>query len=120
MTKELNWLSATKLEKGFAKKKFSPVEVAKAALAQISRHDGTLNAMSLIDEKTTLAMAEASAKRWRKGKPLSPLDGVPVLVKDLLLVKGWPTLRGSKTIDRNQPWDTEAPSVARLREAKAI
>jgi len=94
--------------------------VAKAALAQISRHDGTLNAMSLIDEKTTLDMAEASAKRWRKGKPLSPLDGVPVLVKDLLLVKGWPTLRGSKTVDRNQPWEHEAPSVARLREAGAV
>jgi aspartyl-tRNA(Asn)/glutamyl-tRNA(Gln) amidotransferase subunit A len=120
MTKELNWLSAVKLEKGFAKKKFSPVDVAQAALAQMSRHDGTLNAMSLIDEKTTLAMAEASAKRWKKGKPLSPLDGVPVLVKDLLLVKGWPTLRGSKTIDRNQPWEHEAPSVARLREAGAV
>lgn len=120
MTKELHWLSAIKLEKGFAKKKFSPVEVAKASLAQMSRHDGALNAMSLIDEKTTLAMAEASAKRWRKGEPKSALDGVPVLVKDLLLVKDWPTLRGSKTVDRNQPWEHDAPSVARLREAGAV
>lgn len=120
MTKELHWLSATKLEKGFAKRKFSPVEVAKASLAQMSRHDGALNAMSLIDEKTTLAMAKASAKRWKKGEPKSALDGVPVLVKDLLLVKGWPTLRGSQTVERNQPWEHDAPSVARLREAGAV
>jgi aspartyl-tRNA(Asn)/glutamyl-tRNA(Gln) amidotransferase subunit A len=45
---------------------------------------------------------------------------VPVLIKDLLLTKGWPTLRGSKTVDPNQPWDQDAPSVARLREAGCV
>ncbi len=120
MGKRLNWLSATKLNKGYRSKDFSPLEVARACLAQVGRHDPALNAMSLIDEPTTLAMAEASAKRWKKGEPLSPLDGVPVLIKDLVLVKGWPTLRGSKTVDRNQPWDNDAPCVARLREAGAV
>jgi aspartyl-tRNA(Asn)/glutamyl-tRNA(Gln) amidotransferase subunit A len=120
MSKNLNWLSATKLNKGYHKKDFSPSEVAKACLAQVERHEPALNAMSLIDEPTTLAMAEASAKRWKKGEPLSPLDGVPVLIKDLVLVKGWPTLRGSRTVDRNQSWDNDAPCVARLREAGAV
>ncbi len=120
MTKPLNWKSVATLEKGFGKKKFSPVDVAKACLAQIYKHDGALNAMCLLDEKATLDMAEASAKRWKKGEPLSPLDGVPVVIKDLLLVKGWPTLRGSKTISRDGPWDADAPSVARLRESGAV
>jgi aspartyl-tRNA(Asn)/glutamyl-tRNA(Gln) amidotransferase subunit A len=120
MAKQLHFLTTDKLEKGFAKKKFSAVDVAKACLAQIYAHDGALNAMALVDEKTTLAMAEASAARWKAKKPLSPLDGVPVLIKDLLLTKGWPTLRGSKTVTREQVWDVDAPAVARLREAGCV
>jgi aspartyl-tRNA(Asn)/glutamyl-tRNA(Gln) amidotransferase subunit A len=120
MTDDLNWLTAVQLGKGYRKQRFSPVDVAKACLAQIGRHDGKLNAMCLVDEKQALDQAKASEKRWRKGRALGPLDGVPVLVKDLLLVKGWPTLRGSKTIERNQDWNQDAPSVARLREAGAV
>ena len=45
---------------------------------------------------------------------------MPVTVKDLLLTKGWPTLRGSKTVDPAGPWDDDAPAVARLREAGAV
>ena len=120
MSKPLHWKTATQLEKSFRKRKYSPVDVAEACLAQVYKHDGALNAMCHLDEKTTLAMAEASAKRWKAGKPLSPLDGVPVLIKDLLLTKGWPTSRGSKTVTKDGPWDVDAPSVARLREAGAV
>jgi len=117
---ELNWLSATKLSKGYAKQKFSPVDVTRQCLAQIAKCEHALNAMTRVDEKEALLQAAASETRWHKGKPLGPLDGVPTLIKELLLVKGWPTLRGSKTIDPNQPWDQDAPSVARLREAGAV
>lgn len=120
MSNPLNWKSAAKLGRGFAKKKYSPVDVAQACLAQIFRHDGALNAMCHLEEKVTLAMAEASAKRWKAGKPFSALDGVPVVIKDLLLTKGWPTLRGSKTISRDGAWDIDAPAVARLRESGAV
>ena len=116
----LNWLSAAKLSKGYAKKKFSPVDVTRECLAQITKHDGAINAMAHVDEKLALEQATASEARWNKGKQLSPLDGVPTLIKDLLLTKGWATLRGSKTIDPNQAWDQDAPSVARLREAGAV
>ncbi len=120
MTNDLNWMSATKLAKLYAKGKASPVDAAKACLAQISRHDRALNAMCLVDEKATLKQARESEKRWKKGEALGPLDGVPALIKDILLVKGWPTLRGSKTVDPTQKWVNDAPSVARLREAGAV
>jgi aspartyl-tRNA(Asn)/glutamyl-tRNA(Gln) amidotransferase subunit A len=120
MADDLNWLSAAQLLKGYRKKKFSPVEVVKACLAQIARHDKSINAMRLVDEKQALKRARQSEKRWTKGEPKGSLDGVPALVKDLLLVKGWPTLRGSKTVDPDQPWDHDAPSVARLKEHGAI
>jgi aspartyl-tRNA(Asn)/glutamyl-tRNA(Gln) amidotransferase subunit A len=117
---ELNWLSAAKLSKGYARKKFSPVDAVRDCLVQIARRDTAIYAMCHVQEKAALEQAKASEARWNRGEALSPLDGVPVLIKDLLLVKGWPTLRGSKTVDRNQPWDQDAPSVARLREAGAV
>ncbi len=45
---------------------------------------------------------------------------MPVAVKDLLLTKGWPTRRGSLTVDPKGPWTEDAPGVARLREAGAV
>ena len=120
MSNDLNWKSAKKLVKGFAERKFSPVEVAQACLAQIEKHDGPINAMAGVHAETALAQAKASEQRWLKGEPSGPVDGVPVLVKDLLLVKGWKTLRGSKTVDPDQAWDNDAPSVARLRQSGAV
>ncbi len=120
MSDDLNFMSATKLAKLFKKRKASPVEVAKACLARISVLENAVNAMSFVDEKITLKQAVKSENRWHKGEELGPLDGVPALIKDLLLVKGWPTLRGSKTVDPTQKWNQDAPSVARLREAGAV
>jgi aspartyl-tRNA(Asn)/glutamyl-tRNA(Gln) amidotransferase subunit A len=120
MASELNWLSAAKLVKGYRKKKFSPVEVTKACLEQIARHDKAINAMCLVDEPLALKRAKESERRWSKSEPKGLLDGVPVLVKDLILVKRWPTLRGSKTVAREQAWDHDAPSTARLKEHGAV
>ncbi len=117
---QLNWLTATEMAKGFAKGKFTPLDVANACLQQIEAKDPALNAMSFMDQATTLAMAKSATSRWKRGKPLGPLDGVPVLIKDLLLTTGWPTRRGSKITDRSGPWEHDAPSVARLREAGTV
>lgn len=120
MTGELNWKSAKKLVRGYARKTFSPVEVAKACLAQIDRHDGKINAMVDAHAGEALKAARDSEARWQRGQPQGPIDGVPALVKDLLLVRGWPTLRGSRTVNPDQAWDQDAPSVARLRESGAV
>ncbi len=117
---ELWQFNAPQLSASFASRKISPVEVAKSLLARVAALNAKVNAFCLIDEPATLAQAEASQARWKKNAPLSPLDGVPVAVKDLLLTRGWPTLRGSRTIDPNQPWDLDSPAVARLREAGAV
>ncbi|MFT5182225.1 MAG: aspartyl-tRNA(Asn)/glutamyl-tRNA(Gln) amidotransferase subunit A, partial [Alphaproteobacteria bacterium] len=120
MSNNLLAMSAVELAQHFETGDASPVEMAKATLGQIDRHNGTLNCVCLIDEETTLDMARASEARWLKGEPNSPIDGVPVTIKDLTLTKGWPTLRGSKTTDPAGPWDEDAPATARLREAGAV
>lgn len=89
-------------------------------LARIERLNPTLGAYVLVDAESALTAARASEARWQAGRPLSAIDGVPASIKDLILTKGWPTLRGSKTIDPNQPWEVDAPATARLREAGAV
>ncbi len=117
---ELHEMTAVELSEAFRERDASPVEAAEAFLTRIEALDSTLNAFCLVDPETTMAQAEASAARWQEGAPLSPLDGVPVAIKDLLLTRGWPTRRGSLTVDPKGPWTEDAPSVARLREAGAV
>jgi len=98
----------------------SPVQATQAVLARIARHNPTLSAFCVVDHEAALASALASEARWQQGAPCGPLDGVPTSIKDLILTKGWPTLRGSRTVNPDQPWDVDAPATARLREAGAV
>ncbi|MFB4314473.1 amidase [Actinomadura sp. 21ATH] len=113
-------LSATELLAAYRTGELSPVEVTEAVLERIHRHDPEINAFCLVDPEWSLAAARASAERWRRGEPAGLLDGVPVSIKDVLLTRGRPTLRGSRTIDPGQEWADDAPSVARLHEHGAV
>src|SRR5580765_4302895 len=119
MSSDLLTLSAAELLDGYRAKRISPVEVTRAALQRIAALDPVLNAFCFV-APDALAAAQASEARWMKGAPLGPLDGVPVSIKDLLLTRGWPTLRGSKTVDPAGPWTDDAPAVARLRDSGAV
>ena len=98
----------------------SPVEATSAVLDRIARLNPVLNAFCHLAPEEALASARASEARWMRKAPCGELDGVPVSVKDLILAAGWPTLRGSRTVDRAGPWDVDAPATARLREAGAV
>jgi aspartyl-tRNA(Asn)/glutamyl-tRNA(Gln) amidotransferase subunit A len=113
-------LSAVDLAAQYRAQQLSPVEVTRAALERITKLNPIYNAFCLVDEAAALASARESESRWRSGNQLGPADGIPTTVKDLILAKGWPTLRGSRTIDPNQSWTEDAPPVARLREQGAI
>jgi aspartyl-tRNA(Asn)/glutamyl-tRNA(Gln) amidotransferase subunit A len=113
-------LSAGELLAGYRKKTLSPVEVTRAVFERIHALDPVLNAFAMLAEKEALAAAKESSARWMRGAPKGRLDGVPVSIKDLMLTKGWPTLRGSKTVDPKGPWNEDSPCVARLREHGAV
>lgn len=119
MSSDLLTLSAAELLRLYRAKRASPVEMTRAVLQRIDRLNPVLNAFCFV-APDALEAAKASETRWMKGEPCGALDGVPVSIKDLLLTKGWPTLRGSKTVDPRGPWNDDAPVVARLREAGAV
>lgn len=113
-------LSATEMVAAFRVGDLSPVEATRAALDRIAEADAKVNAFCLVDEESALASARESERRWQAGTPAGPLDGVPTSIKDIFLTRGWPTLRGSRTVDPDQEWNEDAPSVARLRESGAV
>ena len=113
-------LSMTELLAGYRSGELSPVQATQDALDRAERLNQRVNAYCLLDPAGAVAAARESEGRWRRGEPSGALDGVPVSVKDLLYTKGWPTLRGSYTIDEEGPWRQDAPSVARVREQGAV
>jgi aspartyl-tRNA(Asn)/glutamyl-tRNA(Gln) amidotransferase subunit A len=113
-------LPAAELLEQYRKKALSPVEVTRAALDRIAQLQPTYNAFVLVGEQEAMRDARASEARWLRGEPAGLVDGLPTSVKDLLLAKGWPTRRGSLTVDPNQPWDEDSASVARMREQGAV
>ena len=119
MNTDLCLVSASALLDGYRTQTLSPVEVTQAVLARIAAVNPRLNAFNLVSDRA-MDEARAAEARWSSGQPKGLLDGVPVSIKDLILTRGWPTLRGSKTIDPKGPWNDDAPVTARLREHGAV
>ena len=113
-------LSAVELASAYAKRALSPVEVAGYLLDRIERLDGDLTSMILIDRDMTLTMARQSEARYRAGRPIGPLDGVPTSVKDLLLLQGYVTRRGTHLTEGAAADVEDAPSVANLKAAGCV
>jgi len=115
----LHELTAVQLLEGYRTRAFSPVEVAASVMQRIEERNPQLNAFNLVSNHVN-EEAKASEARWLSGMPKGLLDGVPVSIKDIILTRGWPTLRGSKTVDPKGPWNDDAPVTARLREHGAL
>ncbi len=118
VTAQLWRLTAGALVDGFRRGAFTPEE-ALAACLERSDACASLNALVCVDHDGALAAARASGERWRAGAPLGPIDGVPVTIKDNLLVRGLPAVWGSRALRALVAQHDELP-VARLRDAGAV
>ena len=88
-------------------------------LARIAALDGRFNSFVALDEAGSLAAARESDARLARGAPRSPLEGVPLSIKDSIHVAGLPSTWGSRALADYRPDIDELP-VARLRAAGAI
>jgi aspartyl-tRNA(Asn)/glutamyl-tRNA(Gln) amidotransferase subunit A len=115
----LHDLTAAQLAAGYAAGSFTPVEVLRSVLRHAARWEPHLHALYATDAEGAMAQAEASQARWLKGRPLSPIDGVPVTVKENIASRGTPVPLGTAATVL-APAAADAPPVARLREAGAV
>jgi aspartyl-tRNA(Asn)/glutamyl-tRNA(Gln) amidotransferase subunit A len=102
----------------FARRQLTPVDVLHAITERVARLNPGLNAFAVMNP-AALQQATESAARWRAGRPIGILDGVPCTVKDLVDLAGFPTRRGSRTTSPDPVLD-DAPMVAGLKAAGAV
>jgi len=112
-------LTAVDLALAYESGDCSPVDATRAVLERIEQWEPTINAVWHRDDEEADRQARASEERWRAGDPLSPLDGVPVTLKDNIATAGVPTPLGSQA-SVLAPAPRDAPAAARLREAGAV
>ncbi len=111
--------SAAALAAAFADGTATPVDALAAIAGRLAEMQPLLNMMAATDLDAARQAATASTARWRAGRPLGPLDGVPFTVKDNIHAAGLPTVWGSAAFRDTTP-DADETSVARLRAAGAV
>ena len=112
-------MTARDLSGALARKELSSREATSAYLDRIHRLDGELNTYITVTEEEALAAADASDSRRARGEVLSPLDGVPMALKDIICSNGVRTTAASKILhDFVPPYD--ATCWSKLKQAGAV
>lgn len=115
----LHHLSAAEMSAGFADRTLSPVDVTEAVLARLEAWEPKLNAMYLVFADEARVAAARSEDRWQAGNPLSPLDGVPITLKENLYTRGHPAPLGTAATAL-EPKADDSPVAARVREGGCV
>jgi aspartyl-tRNA(Asn)/glutamyl-tRNA(Gln) amidotransferase subunit A len=116
---DLTFASAGELARLIAGKQVSPVEVVKAHLERITSLDGSLRCFITLTAEAAMAAAREAESAVTAGRPIGPLHGVPLGLKDLYDTAGVRTTGGSKILADRVP-AADATVVRRLREAGMI
>jgi aspartyl-tRNA(Asn)/glutamyl-tRNA(Gln) amidotransferase subunit A len=111
--------SATEMAAALQSGELTSVELTKAHLTRIDEVDDKVKAFLHVDKEGALKQAESVDARRKAGEKLSPLAGVPLALKDVMVQKGIPTTCGSKMLEGwRPPYDSTV--VARLKSAGII
>ena len=99
--------------------KDSPRDYLERCLDTIGAREPIVRAWVVLNEEGAREQADQSTDRWRDGNPRSPIDGMPIGIKDLLETKDMPTQMGCKAFAGHFPRRDNA-AVAALRDAGAV
>ncbi len=120
MTEEpLYYLEIAEAAERIRNKTLSPVELTRAVLARIDEKDGRIKAFVTLLRDQALSDAAEAEKRVQAGDYRGPLDGIPIVIKDLYDTAGVRTTSCSKVRENFVP-DQDATTVAKLRAAGAV
>lgn len=97
----------------------TPAQELEACLARLDAIEPRLKAFVHVARDAARAAAAASTERWRKDAPLSPIDGMPLAIKDIIETEDMPTGQGSPLWEGTQT-RRDSASVMGLRQAGAI
>jgi Asp-tRNA(Asn)/Glu-tRNA(Gln) amidotransferase A subunit family amidase len=103
----------------FASGKDSPRAFLERRIVDLEAWEPKIGAFVALNLAGARAAADRSTNRWHAGKPLSPIDGMPIGIKDIIETIDMPTEHGSPLFTGYRS-ERDAASVAALREAGAI
>ena len=103
----------------FASGTATPRQFLERSLALLESFEPKISAFVRTNLAAARKAADCSTERWRAGRPLSPVDGMPVGIKDLIETYDMPTEFGSELFRGHQPM-TDAATVRALRQGGAV
>ena len=113
-------LTISELRSKLLKGECTALEATQACLDRIARVDGSVHAYLCVTEEEALAEARsADAEIRERGADSPPLSGIPLAVKDVIVVEGVPCTCGSKILSTFVP-PYDATAVERLKAAGAV
>lgn len=115
----LHDLTIKKFHDGLLAKKFSALEVTQAYFARIKEKDKDIDAYLSLAEESAIREAEAADLAVAKDEPISDLAGVPLGIKDNILIKGLPTTAASKILEHYTA-SYDAGVIKKLKSQQAV
>src|SRR6267378_62528 len=103
----------------FASGKDSPRAFLERCLASLDAFEPAIGAFVTLNLAAARVAADESTRRWRAGKPLCAIDGMPIGIKDIIETIDMPTQNGSPLFEGFRS-ERDAASVAALREAGGV
>jgi Asp-tRNA(Asn)/Glu-tRNA(Gln) amidotransferase A subunit family amidase len=97
----------------------TPRRFLERCLEAISRHDRTIKAFVTLDVRSAQKAADAATRRYKAAQSLSPIDGCPIAVKDIIATADMPTQMNSPIYRKWRP-KADAACVAALRQRGAV
>ena len=97
----------------------TPREFLEQCLKTVAARDRTIKAFVTLNTAAARKAADASTRRYKAGKPLSPIDGCPIAVKDIIATADMPTQMNSPIYKGWRP-KSDAACVTALRQAGAV
>jgi aspartyl-tRNA(Asn)/glutamyl-tRNA(Gln) amidotransferase subunit A len=116
-----DWTSRpiSELQAALRAKRLTVQELTEAAIARHTRYGERLRAYKTWDPEAARRQAAAADAAFARGQDLGPLHGIPVSVKDLYGVPGWPTFAGTPK-RMSAAWESPGPVVAALTGQRAV
>src|SRR5688572_3145032 len=91
----LSWLSASDAQRAIRDGAISAEQLVRACLARIQEAEGEVQAWTFLDEEHALSQARARDLDRSEGRPVGPLHGIPVGIKDIIDTCDMPTEDGT-------------------------
>jgi Asp-tRNA(Asn)/Glu-tRNA(Gln) amidotransferase A subunit family amidase len=112
-------LSFVRAAVAFRDGRATPRSFLERCLDAISRHDTSIKAFVTLDVRAARKAADASTRRYKAARPLSPVDGCPIGIKDIIATADMATEMNSPIYRKWRP-KADAACVVALRQAGAV